>query len=101
MIPNRLTRPYVGLSPTIPQQAAGWRIEAQVSVPRAAMLWSPATAAAEPPEDPPGTQSRFQGFRVNEKAEFSVEDPIANSSILFLPTVTVPVSFSFFTAVPS
>jgi hypothetical protein len=31
-----LTRPKVGLMPTFPQQAAGWRIEAPVSLPVAA-----------------------------------------------------------------
>ena len=30
------TRPYVGFNPTTPQNAAGWRMEPPVSVPRAA-----------------------------------------------------------------
>ncbi len=49
--------------PTIPQSAAGWRIEPPVSVPIAHGAVPPATAAADPPEDPPGTRSRSQGFR--------------------------------------
>src|ERR1051326_5634429 len=87
--------------PTMPQQAAGWRMEPPVSVPSAAMHWPAATAAAEPPEEPPGTRSMFQGLRVTPKAEFSVEEPIANSSMLVLPTITAPAAFSLATAVPS
>jgi hypothetical protein len=51
--------------PTMPVNAAGWRIEPPVSVPVAARHRSAATAAAEPPEDPPGVSCRsstFQGF---------------------------------------
>ncbi len=51
--PNLLTRPKVGLMPTMPQHAAGWRIEAPVSLPRAAKARPAATAAAEPPLEPP------------------------------------------------
>ena len=85
MSPYRDTRPYVGFSPTTPQQAAGWRIDPPVSVPRAATHSSAATAAAEPPLEPPGTWESFQGFRLAPKAEYSVEEPIPNSSRLVLP----------------
>ncbi|MCY1208432.1 hypothetical protein D9M72_200590 [compost metagenome] len=43
-------------------KAAGWRIEPPVSVPVAAGTRRAATAAAEPPEEPPGTRSSAQGF---------------------------------------
>ena len=43
--------------PTMPQNDAGCRIEPPVSVPMAHALRPAATAAAEPPEDPPGTKS--------------------------------------------
>ena len=56
------TRPYVGLTPTTPQSAAGWRMEPPVSVPVAAAHRRAATAAAEPPEEPPGTTPSSQGF---------------------------------------
>jgi hypothetical protein len=46
-----------------PQKAAGWRMEPPVSVPVAAGVSRAATAAAEPPELPPGTLSGFQGLR--------------------------------------
>ena len=42
-----------------------------------------------------------QGFRVGPKAEFSVEDPIANSSQLVLPTMTAPAASSRATTVAS
>ena len=61
-MPYRDTRPYVGFKPVRPVSAAGWRIDPPVSVPVAAGASRAATAAAEPPEDPPGTHSRFQGF---------------------------------------
>jgi hypothetical protein len=41
--------------PVIPESAAGWRIEPPVSVPVAAVAMRAATAAAEPPDEPPGT----------------------------------------------
>ena len=54
--------------PVMPQKAAGWRMEPPVSVPVAAITMRAATAAAEPPLDPPGTSLalgsdvRFHGF---------------------------------------
>ncbi len=47
-----------------------------------------ATAAADPPLDPPGIRSRSQGFLVVKKPEFSVDDPMANSSMFVLPVST-------------
>src|SRR5215510_6019579 len=76
--------------PTTPQNAAGWRIEPPVSDPSESGVMPAATATAEPPLDPPGARSRSQGFRAGPKAQFSVEDPIANSSQMVLPTSTAP-----------
>ena len=53
-----------------------------------------ATAAAEPPLLPPGARCKSQGFCVVKNAECSVEDPMANSSMLVLPTMTAPAAFS-------
>src|ERR1700733_4150302 len=61
--PYRETRPQVGISPGTPQNDAGWRIEPPVSVPSAATASPAATAAAEPPLEPPGTRSGSAGFR--------------------------------------
>ena len=47
--------------PVMPQKLAGWRIEPPVSVPVAAGSRRAATAAAEPPEEPPGTRDRVPG----------------------------------------
>src|SRR4051794_29200897 len=94
MRPYRDTRPYDGLKPTTPQSAAGWRIEPPVSEPSDSGTICAATAAADPPLEPPGVRSSAHGFRVGPNAEFSVEDPIANSSQLVLPTMTAPAASS-------
>ena len=52
--PYRDTRPYVGLRPTTPHSAAGWRIDPPVSEPSASGVMPAATATADPPLDPPG-----------------------------------------------
>jgi len=84
----------VGFRAAIPQKPPGCLIEPPVSLPRAPAHMSAATADAEPPLDPPGTHSRFQGFRVFLKAEFSVDEPMANSSMLALPSITQPALFN-------
>ena len=48
----------------MPQNAAGPRTDPPVSVPNAAGTCPAATAAPDPPDEPPGTLSRFHGFRV-------------------------------------
>ncbi len=52
-----------------------------------------------PPPPPPSRRTsrparapRSQGFRVGKNAEFSVEEPIANSSMLSLPSSTAPAA---------
>jgi hypothetical protein len=76
-------------------------MEPPVSDPRLSTVIPDATAAAEPPEDPPGTRSRSHGLRVGPNAEFSVEEPNANSSILHLPIGTTPAASMRRTAVQS
>src|SRR5215211_925676 len=51
-----------------------------------------ATAAAEPPLEPPGTRVGSHGLRDGPNAEFSVEEPIANSSVFVLPSSDRPAS---------
>ncbi len=82
-----------------PQSAAGCRIDPPVSEPSASGTIRAATAAADPPLDPPGVLPGDHGLRVGPKAEFSVDDPIANSSQLVLPTITAPAATSRSTAV--
>src|SRR6478735_7062683 len=81
MTPYRDTPPYVGLVPTVPVTIASGASKA-------------ASAAADPPPDPPGILDRSQGLRVGPYAEFSVDEPIANSSRLVLPRITTPASNS-------
>src|SRR3954467_9972775 len=79
--------------------AAGWRIEPPVSVPIASGASNAATAAAEPPPEPPGIRSRSHGLWVGPYAECSVDEPIANSSMLVLPRIGRPASRSLRTTV--
>src|SRR5215831_9048618 len=97
-MPRMLTRPHVGLRPTIPQHAAGPRIEPPVSVPVAPAQRKAATAAPEPPLDPPGERSSAHGFRVGPYQGLLVVEPAANSCVLHLPIAIAPASFSRRTA---
>ena len=99
--PMRLTTPYVGFTPTTPHSAAGWRIDPPVSLPKPRVAKPAATAAALPPLEPPGTRLVSSGLRVGPNAEFSVLEPMANSSRLVLPTITAPAARSRVTTVAS
>ena len=70
-----------------------------MSVPRATGTIRAATAAAEPPEEPPGTRPGSHGLRVGFQALFSVDEPMANSSMFVLPTTIAPFASSRATAV--
>jgi hypothetical protein len=48
------TRPYGGLNPTTPQNDAGMRTDPPMSEPVASVVLPAASAAPEPPDDPPG-----------------------------------------------
>ena len=92
--------------PTVPVMAAGWRIEPPVSVAVAARHKSAATAAADPPDDPPGTSAtldplRRQGLVTGPKRLVSFDEPMANSSLLSLPSITAPASHRFCVTVDS
>ncbi len=88
--------------PTVPVSAAGWRMDPPVSVAVAARQRSAATAAEEPPDEPPGTSLssvtlpflplRRQGDTTGPKALVSLDEPIANSSLLSLPSMTAPAA---------
>src|SRR5262249_38054577 len=58
-------------------------------------------AAALPPPEPPGMRPRSHGLLVGPYAEYSVDEPIANSSMLVLPSITVPAARSRSTIVAS
>src|SRR5687767_6405314 len=89
-----LTRPYVGLSPTMPHHAAGPRIDPPVSLPVAPGHRNAATAAPDPPLEPPGERSSAHGFRVGPYHGLFVVEPAANSCVLHFPISTAPASFN-------
>src|SRR5690606_33839113 len=97
--PYLLTSPYVGFNPTVFVKLAGSLIEPPVSVPVANAERLAATATPEPEEEPPGTYSLFQGFRVSPKSEFSPDEPCAHASWFNLPSEIAPSSSSLSTAV--
>src|SRR5690349_15762668 len=92
--------------PTVPVNDAGWRIDPPVSVAVAPRQRRAATAAAEPPDEPPGTRCvpsivpedaaptfeplRRHGLTTGPKHEVSLDEPMANSSLLSLPSITAP-----------
>ena len=82
-----------------PHKAAGCLIEPPVSVAVAAGARRAATDAAEPPEEPPGTQSKAHGLLTEPKWLVSLDEPIANSSIFVLPSVMSPDLSKFSTTV--
>ena len=63
-----------------------------MSVPKEANAVCAATAAAEPPLEPPGTRAGSHGLRVTPLLEFSVELPIANSSMFSRPKGMAPAA---------
>ena len=90
MTPKREILPHVGLKPTIPQKPAGLRIESPVSLPKANGTRPHPTRAALPPDDPPAILLESHGLNTGPvKADLFVP-PIANSSILALPTKLIP-----------
>ena len=70
-----------------------------MSVPSAHGASPAATAAALPPEEPPGTRARSHGLSTGPYAEFSLEEPIANSSWLVFASSGAPAAPSRATAV--
>src|SRR5919206_5117523 len=62
-----LTRPRVGLSPTRPHSLAGTRIDPPPSLAWATGTIPLATAAADPPDEPPVECSGFHGLRAGGK----------------------------------
>src|SRR5215472_5159909 len=76
-------------------------MEPPVSEPSASGVIAAATATADPPLEPPGIRSSAHGFLTGPNAEFSLDEPIANSSQLVFPTMTAPAAFNRSTTVAS
>ena len=85
-------RPRDGFSANSPQQAAGMRSEPPPSLPPAIGTTPAATAAAEPPLEPPGVCAVFQGLLTRPKACESLTPLSPNSGRLVLPKTTAPAS---------
>ena len=64
MTPVRSTRPRVGFSPSVPQNAAGRMTDPAVWEPIATGTIASATAAADPLDEPPGVRAGSAGLRV-------------------------------------
>jgi hypothetical protein len=87
-------RARVGLRPNSPQQEAGMRMEPPPSVACAIGTMPDATAAAEPPLEPPALWSRRHGLRVGPNARGSVDGHRPISGVFVLPTITRPARLS-------
>src|SRR2546422_9583139 len=88
--PSRGRRPVVGLSPKVPHIDAGMRIDPPVSEPSAQGTMPAATAAADPPLEPPVNRATSQGLPVRPQADTRLVPPAARSCWLGLPTTTTP-----------
>ena len=85
-------RPRVVLRPTRPHIAAGPRIEPPPSLACAAGTMPAATAAAEPPLEPPAVWVRFHGLRVGPKARGSDDGRSPSSGVLVRPSEIKPAA---------
>ena len=85
-------RPRVGFSPNTPQHDAGTRIEPPPSLPWARGTIRAATAAAEPPLDPPEVRAGSQGVQVGPNSSGSVTGKRPSSGTLVLPAITRPAA---------
>src|SRR3954471_9676047 len=92
------TRPKDGLMPKRPVKLHGMRIDPPPSVPMASGPIPEASAAAAPPEEPPGVLSGFHGLRVMPVSGLSVTPFQPNSGVVVLPRNRAPFSRSRATA---
>src|SRR5215204_1776048 len=78
-------RPRVGLSPKMPQHDAGIRMDPPPSPPPAIGTIPAATAAADPPLDPPLVRVGSHGLQVGPKSSGSVNGVRPNSGVFVFP----------------
>ena len=71
-------------------QAAGIRIEPPPSLAPAAGTMPAATAAPDPPDEPPGVWAVRQGLRAAPQSSGSVTPFAPNSGVFVLPNITSP-----------
>src|SRR5688572_14262613 len=87
-----LTRARVGFNPTNPHAAAGTRIEPPASLPCPIATIPLATAAPDPPLEPPDDRSRSHGLRVGPYAVGSVVAESSSCGTFVRPTHTNPAA---------
>ncbi|MCY1228889.1 hypothetical protein D9M72_412330 [compost metagenome] len=92
------TIPGEGRNPTTPHLAAGMRSEPPVSDPVQTGRKSAASAAAEPPEEPPALRFGLKGLPVAPQTALREFAPAPISGILVLPTTMAPAARSRFTS---
>jgi hypothetical protein len=63
-----------------------------MSLPSASDTIPQASAAADPPLEPPADRLSAYGLRVNPKTALKVWDPAPNSGVFVLPTITAPAA---------
>src|SRR5438105_2701902 len=102
MIPARLTRPIVGLTPTSDCAADGEVIDPSVSVPIATAQKLAAAAAPEPLLEPDGERVTSYGLRVwpprpLQPLDECVDRKFAHSLRFVLPRITAPAARSLVT----
>src|SRR5690349_7672547 len=86
------TRPRDGRNPKTPQQDAGMRIEPAESLPYATGTAPYATAAADPPLEPPTDRVRSHGLRHGPCSRDSVVSEDENSGTFVVPTGLNPAA---------
>jgi len=87
--------------PTMPQSAAGPRMEPPVSEPVPPRMRPAATAAPVPEEDPEVKWLGSHGLRAGGQGRSKLGPPKANSWVASLPSMTVPASARSLTVVAS
>ena len=83
-----LTRPRLGFSPTSPHSPAGIRMDPSPSLPWATATMPLATAAADPPLEPPDERVRSYGLHVGPYAAGSVVTVVPSSGTRMRPRTT-------------
>ena len=87
-------RPRLGFNPTRPQADTGMRIEPPPSLAVPTGTRRPATAAADPPLEPPHVRPESQGLWQGPYISGSVAANRPSSSMLDLPTGIKPAAFN-------
>ena len=87
-------RPSVGLIPNVPHIDEGAVIDPAESVPVAPGTSPAATAAADPPLEPPVVRLGSRGLRDSGPSRFLVSPSSPNAGVFVLPTITAPAARS-------